>query len=437
MSEDPEPAATAPDGGVTEVESADFGRLQGHEPGDDLATDNDHCIRCGFCTTACPVFEETGWESVSPRGHANVIAAYLDDDLEDQAAFAENLDLCIKCKQCIAPCPAGVEIPKLVMRAHEKHKAETGISIADRLFAHPWRMNRLASLTAPVSNLLMQAGPVRSLLETIAGIDARRPLPTAARTTFEDWFAQHSSLAPLDGGVDRDVMLFVDCYTNYNEPRIGKAAVRVLERLGVDVALADNGCCGRAALSKGLIDEAEAYADAHIEYLADLVSSGYDIVALEPSCGAMLKDEYTDFYSDSEVMAVAEQTYELMEYIESLLGEVDVEFESHDGSFAYHSHCHTKHLGIDAAPAEVLRQIPGVEVAEPQVSCCGMAGSFGYQADYYDLSMDIGESLFAQIREADGEPVATGFSCRHQIADGMDHDPRHPIEIVDDCLNVA
>lgn len=420
------------------VGSADFGRLQGHEHLDDLGLDTDHCIRCGFCTNACPVFEETGWESVSPRGHANVINSYLDGDLHDDEEpdhFKENLDLCIKCKQCIAPCPAGVEIPKLVIRANEQYNEEHGTSLGDRVFANPRRANRLGSLVAPLSNRLNRIGPVRRLMETILGIDARRELPEFHRETFEDWFADHTPDPSIgDADLDRDVAVFVDCYVNYNFPDIGAAAVRVLERMGARVELAENGCCGRAALSKGMITEAEAYADADVHHLAELVAAGYDIVCVEPSCAAMLKDEYTDMYDSPRVDAIADNSYELMEYVARHLTENDglLAFDPVDRHLAYHSHCHTKHLGIDTAAADVLRRVPGTSVDEPHVSCCGMAGSFGYQAKYYDLSMDIGEGLFAQIRESDGDPVATGFSCRSQIKDGMDVSAEHPVEVIEE-----
>lgn len=421
-------------GEIDGIAGADFGRLQGHELADDLGTDSEHCIRCGFCTTACPVFEETKWESVSPRGHANVIAAYLDGELQDEEQFEENLDLCIKCKQCIAPCPAGVEIPKLVMRAHKKHREEAGTTIGDRLFAHPRRINRLGSIAAPISNVVGRLGPVRAVMESVLGIDARRPLPSFERPTLEAWFDEHRP-APAEGGLDRDVALFVDCYVNYNEPSVGTAAIKVLERMGVDVRLAENTCCGRAALSKGFVDEAEAYADEHIDYLVGLVDDGFDLVAVEPSCAAMLKDEYTDFYAADAVERLAANSYELMEYLDKHLDRSALDFEPVDRSIAVHSHCHTKHLGIDRAAANVLDRIPGLSVDEPQVPCCGMAGSFGYQADYYELSLDIGEDLFAQLRASRGDPVATGFSCRSQIRDGMDTTAHHPIELVEESMD--
>ena len=426
------PGEAVSDGGTEAFQPADFGRLQGHELADDLGTDTDHCIRCGFCTNACPVFAETKWESVSPRGHANVIKAYLDGDLEDPEQIEENLDLCIKCKQCIAPCPAGVEIPKLVIRANERLNEEEGTALGDRLFADPRRLNALGSLAAPVSNLLSKLGPVRSVMESVLGIDARRPLPTFHRETFEDWYAAHDP-APAVGDLDRDVAVYVDCYVNYNAPTIGKAAVTVLERAGADVSLADPGCCGRAALSKGFVAEAEANADAALPPLADLVAAGRDVVCVEPSCAAMLKDEFRDLFDDPRATQVADNAYELMEYLDHVLAEEPeaLPVGPLDEHVAVHSHCHTKHLGIDGAAASVLERIPDLTVDEPYVPCCGMAGSFGYQSEYYDLSMDIGENLFGQIRDSGGDPVATGFSCRSQIKDGMDEPAEHPVQVLE------
>lgn len=422
------------DGGTQAFQSADFGRLQGHELADDLGTDTDHCIRCGFCTNACPVFAETKWESVSPRGHANVIKAYLDGDLDEPEQIEENLDLCIKCKQCVAPCPAGVEIPKLVIRANERLNEEEGSTLGDRLFADPRRLNALGSLAAPLSNLLSTIGPVRSVMESVLGIDARRPLPTFHRETFQDWYADHEPATPVGGDdLDRDVAVYVDCYVNYNAPEIGKAAVTVLERAGANVSLADPGCCGRAALSKGFVSAAETNADAALPSLADLVAEGRDVVCIEPSCAAMLKDEFLDMFDDPRAAQVADNAYELMEYLEEVFSQSPkaLPMGALDEHVAVHSHCHTKHLGIDGAAAAVLSRIPDLAVDEPHVSCCGMAGSFGYQSEYYDLSMDIGENLFAQIRDSGGDPVATGFSCRSQIKDGMDDLAEHPVQVLE------
>ncbi len=426
-----DPAETTP--GTGAIPPADFGAGQGHEPGDDLATDTEHCIRCGFCTNACPVFAETGWESVAPRGHANVINAYLEGELDDEAAnVKENLDLCIKCKQCVAPCPPGVEIPKLVIRATEKYHEEEGLTLADRAFAAPRTLNALGSRAAPLSNAFGRFGPVRAAMQRALGIDARRSLPEFHRETLADWFADREP-EPAAGTGDRRVALFLDCYVNYNDPGVGRAAVRVLERLGATVELVDAGCCGRAALSKGLVDDAEAKADAAVGPLVERVEAGWDVVAVEPSCAAMLADEYRDLFDDERVERLAEHSYELMEYLAGAL-EADpdaLSFDPLEAHVASHSHCHAKHLGIDGAAGAVLRRVPGLEVDEPHVSCCGMAGSFGYQAEYYDLSMRIGERLFEQVRASGGDPVATGVSCRAQLADGLGVEPEHPVELVE------
>lgn len=433
MSEPSVPSVDSASGSTAEtIGAADFGRFQGHESVDDLEIDTEHCIRCGLCLTACPVFDELGWESVTPRGHANVINAYLDGTLDDPNQVAENFDHCIKCKQCLEPCPAGVEIPNLVLRAMDHHHEEHGDSLADVVYAKPRLIMKLGSLFAPLSNVIAETKPMRALMERTIGMDSRRPLPHFSRESFKGWFESHEP-EPALGNLDRDVAVYVDCYVEDNYPDIGKAAVRVLERMGARVTLADTGCCGRAALSTGRIGEAEAKADAHVEDLLALVEEGYDIVGIEPSCAAMMSVEYPEMYDSGRVDRLAENTYELMVYIEEHLEEAgrDLEFGPVDDHVAYHSHCHMKEQDLGTAGADVLDRIPGLDVDEPIVSCCGMAGSFGYQTEYYDTSLEIGENLFEQIRESGGDPLAIGYSCRLQISDGMETDVEHPITLLE------
>jgi Fe-S oxidoreductase len=309
---------------------------------------------------------------------------------------------------------------------HDQH----GVPLRSRVFGGIRSLNRLGSATAPLSNLPNRLGFVRALMERFLGITAKRPLPRYERRNLAVWFRKRR---PAQGR--SEVTLLADSFTTYTEPAIGRAAVELLELAGYRVRLAAEGCCGRSSLSKGLLDDARRKAAALVAQLADTTSP---IVGCEPSCLLTLRDETLSLLPDDDR---ARQVAGRVRQVEELLAEA---IDAGDLTLAedswvagrrilFHGHCHQKADVGTAATVALLRRIPGAQVVELDAGCCGMAGSFGFEAEHYAVSMTIGEDrLFPAVRAEPANTViaATGVSCRQQIAHGTERRAHHPIELV-------
>jgi Fe-S oxidoreductase len=306
-----------------------------------------------------------------------------------------------------------------------------GVPLRSRLFGSIRALNRLGSATAPLSNLAP-----RGLLERVAGIDRRRPLPRFARDTLIRWDKRRRK------STGREVVFLADSFTTFTEPAIGRAAIELLEAAGYAVRLESAGCCGRSSISKGLLDRARAMAQSMTERLAPYAERGVPIVGCEPSCLLTLKEEHLSLQPGS---ARAHTVADHARLVEELLVEAidDGALQLDPGSkvagsrIVFHGHCHQKALAGTKGTVELLERVPGAEVAELDAGCCGMAGSFGFETEHYELSMQIGElRLFPALRREDPGTLvaATGVSCRQQIAHGVGRDARHPVQILREAL---
>jgi FAD/FMN-containing dehydrogenase/Fe-S oxidoreductase len=406
------------------------------------------CHGCGGCrglqeTTGgvmCPTYRASHEEVLSTRGRANMLRQAMSGDLPDEQFdeefVTEVLDLCIGCKGCAKDCPSEVDMAKLKAElTHEYHQRE-GASLRDRLFANVDTLSAVGSALAPLSNWAQKVPGARTAMEEVLGIASERTLPTFRRETFQDWFDERGPAVEAPEA-DRHVLLVPDTYTNYSRPEAGKAAVRVLEATGAHVAVPDITDSGRAAFSKGFLDQARETARANVEALAPRVEGGWDVVAVEPSDAVMYQSDYLDLLSGDAVETVAANTYGVLEYLDTHRLDGAIEFDAPAESLTYHGHCHQKATKKDHHAVGVLRRA-GYAVDPLDSGCCGMAGSFGYEADHHSMSRAIGEVLFDQVRESDGEQVvAPGASCRTQLEDrpGADSEPPHPIERVADALD--
>ncbi|NKE36400.1 FAD-binding protein [Natronococcus sp. JC468] len=408
------------------------------------------CHGCGGCrseqeTTGgvmCPTYRAAEEESLSTRGRANMLRQAMSGDLEAEATdtefLAEIMDLCIGCKGCARDCPSEVDMAKLKAEVEHAAHQDHGVGLRERLFANVDRLNAVGSALAPVSNWAASLPGSGLVAEKTLGIARERDLPSFADQSLEDWFdARGSRVDPAEA--DRKVLLVPDAYTNYNHPRAGKATVQVLETAGVHVRIPDEvTATGRPAHSKGFLDVSRERARTNVEALAPYVEDGWEVVLVEPSDAVMLQSDYLDLLSGPDVEAVAESTYGVMEYIERFDLVDRLPTADPGESLTYHGHCHQKATKKDGHAAGVLETV-GYEVDALDSGCCGMAGSFGYEAEHYSLSRKIGDVLLEQIAGSDGETVvAPGASCRSQIAgyDGRE-EPPHPIEKVSEALSGA
>ena len=418
-----------------------------------LARAAEQCNGQGICRkdegTMCPSFMVTHDEEHSTRGRANLIRQALNgvlpvDDLTGDRIHAA-LDLCVECKACKSECASGVDLAKLkyeVLTArHEAH----GLPLRARVFGHIATWSRLASMTGPLVPLLnfgASLPPVRALLHRTLGIHRDRPLPRFAREPFRRWWARRRSAStPAPRG---EVVLYDDTFVRYYHPEVGQAAVRVLEALGYAVTIVDRlGCCGRPLISKGQLREARAWAARNVELLAPYAERGVPIVGTEPSCLLSLRDEYPDLLRSPAARAVASQAVMLEELVMRVAAE-DPALRDRFAAAAsrtalLHGHCHQKALtGMDSTLG-ALGLVEGLSTSLIDTACCGMAGSFGFEAEHYDVSRAMGErALFPALAAApDADVLITGVSCRQQIAHFTGREPRHIAEILAEALTSA
>jgi FAD/FMN-containing dehydrogenase/Fe-S oxidoreductase len=448
------------------------------------------CNGNGLCRktsggTMCPSYMVTRDEQHSTRGRANALRMVLSGALAPEELTSTRMhdvmDLCIECKGCTTECPSRVNMTRLKSEWLSHYQAANGVPLRSRLFGHIRLINQVGSALAPVSNWALSLPFAGLLGERLLGISRQRQLPRFAREPFDVWFRRRSGTGDWElgtGGSDSQslipkpqtptVVLFPDTFTNYNDPAIGRAAVRVLEAAGYEVLLPRRPiCCGRPKISKGLLAEAKALAMQQLEWLAPYAQAGMPILGLEPSCILTFRDEYPDLLDDPRAEILARQSFLIDEFLarEIAAGRAKLPFvdegrrtkdesDSRDTtiavqsslhsslvvrprSFLLHGHCHQKALVGTSHALALLRMIPNAEVREVDSGCCGMAGSFGYEAEHHAISQAIGERvLFPTVRALApaAEVVAMGTSCRQQVADGTGRRARHLVEVLADAL---
>lgn len=394
----------------------------------------------------CPSFMATREEEHSTRGRANALRSAMSGALPTAALgekrLYDTLDLCLECKGCAAECPSNVDMAKLKYEFLNQYHKTNGLSARAQLFGGIAALSRWGSFFAPVSNWANGLPFARRMMESRLGIDRRRRLPPFASQTFEQWFRARGG-SPDSAAKNGRAVLFPDTFTNYNHPELGRAAVKVIEALGYQVVVPKVKCCGRPMLSKGMMDKARANARYNVETVYEYVESGAPLVGIEPSCVLSFADEYADMtgVDTRKAKAVAESTMLIERFVEYAVergAALNLDGSKLPDSLLLHGHCHQKALVGTGAAMSVLKSIEGCEVEEISSGCCGMAGSFGYETEHYDISMRIGEmSLFPAIREREGDDfavIAEGVSCRQQIAHGTGKRAKHLVEALAEAL---
>jgi FAD/FMN-containing dehydrogenase/Fe-S oxidoreductase len=407
------------------------------------------CSGLGACRktldgTMCPSYMATREEKHSTRGRANTLRLAMagrlgESGLGDEGVY-DVLDLCLECRACKAECPVGVDVARFKSEFLADYWRRHGTPLGVRAIGNVRALSAWGSRLAPLSNLIAQSGLGRWINEQLLGIDRRRMPPTFARETFAQRFAT-SPQSAIRNPQCRAV-LFVDTFTNYNRPEIGTAAVDVLAAAGIRARIVPHGCCGRPMISKGLLDAARRLAQANADALDDVASRGERIVFLEPSClSAVREDAPALLRGDAQRKArrVAEACVLFEDYVEQecQAGRARLELKAGPSKVLLHGHCHQKAMGLMPTARALLARIPSATVVDLDAGCCGMAGSFGYAKEHYDVSRQIGERklLPAARALAAGEMlVAPGTSCREQVAHFTGVRALHPAELLQSLL---
>jgi Fe-S oxidoreductase len=396
----------------------------------------------------CPSYMVTADEEHSTRGRANLLRQALNgvipaSELAGERVF-EALDLCVECKACKSECPSGVDMAKIKYEVLTKYQERHGTPLRARLFGRIATGARFATMVpalVPLINAVARFAPVRALLERVAGVHHERPLPVFAPQTFRRWFDAHAATQGAEAPRG-EVVFFDDTFTQHFHPEAGQAAVLVLEALGYRVTVVQRlGCCGRPLISKGQLALAREWAAQAVEALLPYAQRGVPVVGIEPSCLLTLRDEYPDLLRNEAAATVAGSARLLDELLIELAA-AEPEIGEIFGAAAspralLHAHCHQKAL-VGAEPTlEALALVPGLEVELVDSACCGMAGSFGFEAEHYEISEAMARrSLIPAVEAArdDTAILVTGVSCRQQIDHFSRRRPRHAVELLAEAL---
>ena len=408
------------------------------------------CSGVGACRkklegTMCPSYMATRDERDVTRGRANTLRLAMtgrlaDAGLDDEGVL-ETLDLCLECRACKAECPVGVDVARFKSEFLAEHWKKHGIPIGKRVLGNVRALSKVGSQFAPLANTLAASGFGRWMNEKMFGIDRRRTPPAWAKRTFAERFRQdgRNTIDRRDRPSGRPAaILFNDTFTNYNEPENGVAAAGVLRAAGVDVQLLPHDCCGRPLISTGQLEAARALARTNANALFDAASRGEKILFLEPSCLSAVREDAPALLRGEEqrrAQVVADACLLFEDYLERELaaGRLSLALKAGPSTVVLHGHCHQKAMGLVAPARALLSRIPSCKVVDLDSGCCGMAGSFGYSKDHYEVSKQIGERRLlpaARALKAGELLAAAGTSCRHQVAHFAGAEAQHPAVIL-------
>jgi Fe-S oxidoreductase len=391
--------------------------------------------------TMCPSFMATRDEQDTTRARANALrnalagrASFENSDFTSKETY-EVMDLCIACKACKTECPSSVDMAKLKMEFLAHYHDAHGTPLRSRVFGHIHTLSKLTRPVAPIANFVLNSPLGRPMMRAM-GVHPERKLSPFQFKTFSSWFKRHDSNISSQRSIRGKVVYFHDTFTEYNYPRVGIAAVQLLEAAGYEVQIEQRrACCGRPMLSKGLLNDAKKVAARNIELLAPYANAGIPIIGTEPSCILTLRDEYIDLLPGNEdAQAIASHSYMIDEFLAKLekSDRLGIGWKSDPLPVMFHGHCHQKAL-IGMTPSMAILKSAGCVATESGAGCCGMAGSFGYEAEHYDVSRKIGEErLFPTIAEQGAETIiaVSGVSCRQQIEHFTERKTMHIVEVL-------
>jgi anaerobic glycerol-3-phosphate dehydrogenase C subunit len=410
---------------------------------DSLAHEIEKCHGCGVCLSYCPTALATFDERATPRAKGNllrgIISGYLSSQLMETQEFKDILDYCFNCKLCLTECPTQIDIPGIVIEAKTIFFQRKGKTNQDKFIDRLPVLSAAASITPTFANLVSRLKSVRKLLEKFFGIESKRTLPLFHKPLYKHFRINRNTTPFEDKEVpepQRKVIYFSGCFANFNDVRgEGISTIEVLRRNKVEVKVLDTlRCCGVARITTGGKNEILQDVSWNIEQLQHYIGQGFDIVFSAPSCALAVKEDYPELIGTENARRVAEHSYELSDYLWRLhqAGKLNTKFGHLRRRVTYHNPCHSIPLGVREQPVELMRLIPGLDIAElDKDTCCGMAGTFGLKKQFYDLSMKVGINLFKQIREAKVDTVITTCgTCNIQILQGTQSKVEHLASIL-------
>jgi len=392
--------------------------------------------------TMCPSYMATTDENTTTRARANTLREFITNSEKknpfDHKEIYDILGLCLSCKGCKSECPSNVDMAKFKAEFLQHYYDENGVPFRALAVANITRMNRVGSIAPWAYNFIVRQPAISGFIKNMIGFATERSLPGLSRQTLHHWLRNYRQSLPAGISI-RKVYLFVDEFTDYNDAHVGIAAVKLLNRLGYQVLTVDHPESGRSYLSKGLVRTAKELANLNIGIFKDIVGEEIPLIGIEPSCILSFRDEYPDLaYSEMQQAAVELSRNCLLidEFFEREIGRGHItpaQFTVEKKHIRLHGHCHQKSIASTRSTKVMLSLPQNYTVEEIPSGCCGMAGSFGYEKEHYELSMKVGElQLFPAVRNTPEEVIiaAPGTSCRHQIKDGTGREALHPVEVL-------
>jgi FAD/FMN-containing dehydrogenase/Fe-S oxidoreductase len=398
--------------------------------------------------TMCPSFMATRNEKDTTRARANILREFLTNSNQtnrfNHKEIYEVMDLCLSCKGCKSECPSNVDVAKLKAEFLQHYYDANGVPMRSKMIANFTGGAKIASIAPSLSNFFMNNAVTGTLMKKAIGFATKRSIPEFSKQTLRSWFKQHQPTVINTPLGDRGkVYLFCDEFSNYNDAHIGKTTVLLLEKLGYKVEMPEHLESARTWLSKGLVRKAKEIANKNIKLLSKIVSDETPLLGIEPSAILTFRDEYPDLATDENLGAaqsLAKHAMMIDEFLEKEMQKGNIKKEQFTNAqqlIQLHGHCQQKAVGSVNASMNILSFPQNYKVEVIPSGCCGMAGSFGYEAEHYELSMQIGELvLFPAVRSKPNEVIvaAPGTSCRHQIKDGTGKLALHPVEVLYNAL---
>ncbi|HEX5152399.1 MAG TPA: FAD-linked oxidase C-terminal domain-containing protein [Parafilimonas sp.] len=401
--------------------------------------------------TMCPSFMATRNEKDTTRARANILREFLTNSNKlnrfDHKEIYEVMDLCLSCKGCKSECPSNVDVAKLKAEFLQQYYDANGVPFRSKLIANFTNAAKLAALMPGMYNFMMKNKSSSNIIKKLSGFAKERSMPTVYKTTLRSWHVRHQKELGIRnkelGNSKLQVLFFCDEFTNYNDTEIGIKAILLLEKLGYEVIIPEHEESGRTWLSKGLVRDAKKIINRNIILLKDLVTDDKPLIGVEPSAILTFRDEYVDL-ADDDLFDAAKRLFKNVFTIDEFIanemekGNINAtQFNTEKRNIKLHGHCQQKALSSVTPTVKILSLPENYSVETIPSGCCGMAGSFGYEKEHYDISMKIGELvLFPTVRQQSEETIisAPGTSCRHQIKDGTGRIAKHPVEILFEAL---